>query len=600
MRESLSYKNNHWAFPANHLKNALAHFQGRHGSIILTTMVSLLFISCKPQTKPSATPNKQIQEELFTDHTVASGINFTHQAGDPTDYFMPRSLGSGVALLDFNLDGFMDIYCLQNAGPGSEVVHQLFKQTPNGTFEDVTSSSGLGVDGHGMGVTAGDLTNDGYPDLLVTGYLHSRLFVNIQGTHFKEVSTQSKIDNPAWGMSASFLDYDRDGWLDIVIANYIEYAPSVQCTNSKGEQEFCGPDGFPSAVPKLYRHTGRLEHGAPVFEDATTASGLAGHPGPGLGVACFDVNGDGWVDIFFADDAKPNRLFINQQNGQFKEEGLKRGIALDAMGQTRANMGVGVGDVDHDGLLDLFVTHLATERHTLWRQGPQGIFSDRTASFGLNDSDWRGTGFGALMADFNNDGLTDIAFVNGDIRAIQSPESNETGASIPFWQKYAQRNQLFLHQGGTTFRDVSNHNPAFCKTSNVGRGLAYGDLNNDGAIDLILSSIDSPLKILMGKPEKIGHWLTIQATLPNAGNREDIGAEITVTSGDHTWRRWLNPAMGYLCSNDPRLHFGLGTNDQTDAIEILWSDGSRESFPGTSANHILTIQKGTGTLMDKE
>ena len=523
------------------------------------------------------------------------GIRFDHHPGDPSDYFMPRSLGSGVALLDYNRDGLMDIYCLQNTGSDTGSLNQLFRQNSDGTFGNTTDSSGLGIDGHNMGVAVGDVTNDGFTDVLVVGYLRSRLFINVEGTHFKEVTREAGIDNPAWGMSASFLDFDRDGWLDIVIANYIEYAPSVACNNSRGEREFCGPDGFPSAVPKLYRNSGKLENGSPLFEDVTTSSGLARVPGPGLGVACFDVDGDGWTDIFFADDAKPNRLLINQQNGQFQEEGLKRGIALDAMGQTRANMGVGVGDVDNDGLMDLFVTHLATERHTLWKQGPRGMFSDRTASFGLNASSWRGTGFGALMADFNNDGQTDIAFVNGDIRARMNATLETDHPLGPFWQTYAQRNQLFMHEGATTFKDISDQNPAFCGDENVGRGLVSGDINNDGVVDMILSGIAAPVKVLRGNPETSGHWLIVQATLPNAGHRDDIGAEIIVSAAGKTWHRWLNPGMSYMCSNDPRLHFGLGDIAQIDSIRVIWSDGSREDFPGGETDRIVSLQKGSGT-----
>jgi len=569
-------------------------------SILCLMVVTFCLSACKPASKETtSTPKppapKPVSKEWFSDVTDQLGIRFAHNPGDPSDYFMPRSLGSGVALLDYNRDGLMDIYCLQNTGPDTGNLNQLFRQKSDGTFENTTESSGLGIDGHNMGVAVGDVTNDGFPDVLVVGYLSSRLFINVEGSHFKEVTREAGIDNPAWGMSASFLDFDRDGWLDIVIANYIEYAPSVACTNNRGEREFCGPDGFPSAVPKLYRNSGNMEKGSPLFEDVTTSSGLARVPGPGLGVACFDVDGDGWTDIFFADDAKPNRLLINQNNGQFQEEGLKRGIALDAMGQTRANMGVGVGDVDNDGLLDLFVTHLATERHTLWRQGPRGMFSDRTASFGLNATSWRGTGFGALMGDFNNDGQTDIAFVNGDIRAKMNATIEPDHPLGPFWQKYAQRNQLFMHEGATTFKDISDQNPSFCGDENVGRGLVSGDINNDGVVDMILSGIAAPVKVLQGNPETNGHWLIVQATLPNAGNRDDIGAEIIVSAAGKTWHRWLNPGMSYMCSNDPRLHFGLGDMTQIDSIRVIWSDGGQEDFPGGDTDRMVSLQKGSGT-----
>lgn len=549
----------------------------------------LIFLSSACGKEPQSTNNKSFvkEPELFTDVSSKSKIAFRHDAGDPEDYFMPRSLGSGVALMDFNLDGLLDVYLLQNAGPDSGAKNQLFKQKEDGTFEDVSSQSGLDVAGFNMGVAIGDISNDGYPDVLLTGYQSTRLFLNQEGRHFTEITKPARLDNPGWGTSASLMDFDRDGWLDIVIANYIEYTPSVECTGKDGKREFCGPDGFPSATSKIYRNTGS-DH---IFEDVSVASGIARYPGPGLGVVCLDFNGDHWPDIFFADDAKPNRLFINQQNGTFEEEGLKRGLALDAMGQTKANMGVAVGDMDNNGMIDIFVTHLATERHTLWHQEPTGFFADRTASFGLNSSGWRGTGFGTVMADFDNDSDLDIAFVNGDIRATKEKQTTTDADLNPFWVKYTQRNQLFLNNGKGEFKDVSDQNPSFSKTPNVGRGLAVGDLNNDGHIDLVISSIDAPIKILYGQKQSENNWITIQATDPLKGNRMDFGAEVTVVSGAKRWKKWLNPGGSYLCSNDPRLHFGLGELTEIDAIEVRWSDGTIENFPGATSGSFIILEK---------
>jgi enediyne biosynthesis protein E4 len=556
----------------------------------LCLLAILLTFGCDQNPDLSGPKDTKVHQELFTDKTGHIGISFVHQSGDPNDYFMPRSLGSGTALFDFNLDGLLDIYCLQNAGPGSGINNQLFKQNTDGTFDNISKGSGLDVDGHSMGVAVGDISNDGYPDVLITGYQSTRLFLNLEGRGFQEITEASGIDNPGWSSSASFLDFDRDGWLDIAIANYIEYAPSVECSGKDGKREFCGPDGFPSATPKLYRNTGKDF----TFEDVTVPSGFARHPGPGLGVVCQDFNGDHWVDIFFADDAKPNRLFINQQNGTFLEEGLKRGLALDAMGHTKANMGVAVGDADNDEMIDIFVTHLVTERHTLWRQEPPGIFSDRTASFGLTQSQWRGTGFGTVMADFDNDTDMDIAYVNGDIRATQIEQVNPKSAPNQFWFQYAQRNQIFLNNGDGKLEDASELNPAFCENLNVGRGLAVGDLNNDGQLDLVVSSIDSPVRILFGKTHGDKNWILIRATDPERGNRVDYGTEVTVIAGQNRWRKWLNPGGSYLCSNDPRLHFGLSEYPDYDSIEVLWSDGTTEKFAGGKASKIINLQKGSG------
>jgi hypothetical protein len=534
------------------------------------------------------------QAQWFTAMASSRGLNFVHQAGDPSDYFMPRSLGSGTAILDVNQDGLMDVFCLQNAGPNSGVFHTLFIQQSDGSFQPADASYGLAVDGHAMGVAAGDLTNDGYPEILITGYLEARLFLNLQGNGFREITRESGVDNPEWGTSATMLDYNRDGWLDMVIANYVEYAPSVDCSGSDGRPEFCGPDGFPSAIPKLFRHTGKVVDGCPIFEDVTAAAGLAAHPGPGLGVACYDFSGDGWVDIFFADDAKPNRLFVNQQDGRFAEEALKRGIALDAMGQTKANMGVGVGDIDSDGLVDVFVTHLSTERHTLWQQGPAGVFSDRTAAQGLNQTAWRGTGFGAIMADFDNNGLNDLAFVNGDIRAKHGERGDDIVASSAFWAQYAQRNQLLSNDGSGKLIDISPKNEAFCGEPGVGRGLAVGDLNNDGALDLVLSQIEAPTKVLLGHSHAQANWVTFRAILPEAGGRDDLGAEIVIQTQSAKHKQWLNPGASYLCSNDPRIHFGLGNASADATVLITWSDGMQEHFGPLPINQFHTLSKGQG------
>jgi hypothetical protein len=558
-------------------------------SILIINLLMFFIIGCEKQSQPTSKKANQGTLERFIDVTIKTKIAFTHQTSDPKDYFMPLDMGSGLALMDYNLDGLLDIYLLQNAGPGSNIKNQLFKQNEDGTFDNVSDHSGLDVDGYNMGVAIGDISNDGYPDVLLTGFQSTRLFLNQGGQNFTEITKAANIDNPGWGTSASFLDFDRDGWLDIVIANYIEYTPGVECTGKDGKREFCGPDGFPSATSKLYRNTGKDN----LFEDVSVTSGIARHPGPGLGVVCLDFNGDHWPDIFIADDAKPNRLFINQQNGTFEEEGLKRGLALDAMGQTKANMGVAVGDMDNNGMIDIFVTHLATERHTLWHQKPPGFFTDRTASFGLNQSHWRGTGFGTVMADFDNDTDLDIAFVNGDIRASsEEPVTHESNLG-PFWSKYAQRNQLFLNNGNAEFEDISKQNPSFCNNANVGRGLATGDLNNDGILDLVISSIGSPVRILYGKSDKINQWVTIFATDPQKGNRIDIGAEVTVISETNRWKKCLNPGGSYLCSNDPRLHFGLGELREFEEIEVRWTDGSIEQYPGRKSGSIIRIEKGS-------
>jgi hypothetical protein len=312
-------------------------------------------------------------------------------------------------------------------------------------------------------------------------------------------------------------------------------------------------------------------------------------------VFCADFNGDGWPDIFVANDGRPNHLWINQRDATFKEEAVARGIAYNAMGKAEANMGIAIGDVDGDGLFDVFVTHLTDETNTLWKQGPRGLFQDRTVGLGLASPRWRGTGFGTVMADFDHDGALDLALVNGRVKrpvgsAAPPPSTDNTEV---LWRSYAERNQLFANDGTGKFRDVSLANAPFSGTPRVSRGLVCGDIDGDGALDLLVTSISSPARLYRNVAPKRGHWLMIRALDP-ALRRDAYGAEITVRAGDRHWVRHLNPGYSFLCSNDPRAHFGLGPISQIDAIEVRWPDGSEETFTGRAADQLVVLHKGEG------
>ncbi len=557
----------------------------------------------------------------FQDWTTEKGLHFQHDAGPaPGQYFMPQMIGSGAALFDFNGDGRLDIYLLQNGGPQG-ARNRLYQQISDGRFQDVSTGSGLDIAGYNMGVAIGDVNNDGRPDVVVTQYSGVKLFLNQGNGRFQDVTDEAGLHNPSWGASAAFLDFDRDGWLDLVVVNYVDYDPSVPCTGLSGIPDYCPPRTFPGSVPRLFRNLGARRTGegnppvgkdqgvntprssAPVrFEDVTAASGLGRLAGPGLGVLCADFDGDGWPDIFIANDGEANRLWINQHDGQFKEESISRGVAYNAMGQAEAGMGVTLGDVDGDGLFDLYVTHLTEENNRLWKQGPRGLFRDQTVQAGLVQGHGHGTGFGTVLGDFNRDGALDLAIVNGRVsKAVRTLSSspphsggNEEGALGPHWSFYAERNQLFRNDGAGHFRDISFANPALCARPNIARGLAYGDIDNDGKLDLLVTTVAGPARLYHNIASPDGHWLCIRAVDPEHGERDAVGAEVRVHAGPRRWLRWINPATSFLCSNDPRAHFGLGPNVQVDAITILWPDGSRERFPGGQADHQLTLYKGKG------
>jgi hypothetical protein len=572
------------------------------------------------RTNLASTSGESAYPPWFDDVTDTVGLKFVHDPGPVGHYFMPQAIGSGGAVFDFDNDGRLDIYLLQNAGPGSHSTNRLFHQGPDGRFTDVSAGSGLDVAGYGMGVAIGDVNNDGWPDVLVTEYGRLRLFLNNGNGTFTDITKEAGLDSPLWGTSASFFDYDRDGWLDLVVVNYVTYDSARWCAASDSQRDFCGPDPFQGMVTKLYRNLG-VERGAwsaergapnptlgglrsalraPRFKDVTLESGLGRVRGPGLGVFCADFDGDHWPDILVANDGKPNRLWINQHDGTFKEEAVVRGIAYNCLGRTEANMGVAVGDVDCDGLFDVLVTHLTEETNTLWKQGPRGLFQDRTAGAGLTRPSWRGTGWGTVLADFDHDGALDLAVVNGRTKRPRTLEGYPAGSSAgdPFWSPYVERNQLFRNDGNGRFVDLSLSNAAFCGTPRVGRGLICADIDGDGALDLLVTNIAGPARMYRNIAPKRGHWLMVRALDP-ALHRDAYGAEITVRIGSRRLMRWINPGYSYLCSNDPRAHFGLGWAEHVDAFEVVWPDGTEEGFPGGTVDRVVVLRKGEGRRMEK-
>lgn len=588
----------------------------REMALAMLLMMTILCLTsgCRPSTESEPRPitagqageqGDQASEpsELFRDVTKAWGIDFVHQALEHEQiFFMPRSIGSGAALFDFDGDEKLDLFLVQNGGAGSGAKNRLYRQV-NGRFEDVSANSGLDVDGSGMGVTCGDLNNDGRIDVLVTEYGAAKLFVNrTMGSrpHFEEITAASGIDNRLWGTSTCCLDYDRDGWLDLLLVNYLNYDPSRWCADGSSSQEFCGPDNFPGCVAKLFRNRGVEKPGDdPRFEEVTVSSGLGAQAGPGLGVFCADFDGDRWPDILVANDGHPNYLWMNQRDGKFKEEATSRGLAYNSMGRTEANMGIAVGDVDTDGLFDILVTHLSEETHTLWSQESTGLFIDKTAVSGVSAAKWRGTGFGTALADLDNDSDLDLVIVNGRVTRASGRLPEPEPGLAQFWWPYAQRDQVLLNTGKGRFEDASDANPTLSRFASVSRGLACGDINQDGALDLVVTRIAGPPAVLLNRAVASGSWLRVRAFDPR-WSRDAYGAEVRVTAGGKTAMRWINPGYSFLCSNEPVAHFGLGALDRVDQIEVMWPDGVREIFPGGEVNRGVTVRRGEGESVNDE
>jgi len=548
--------------------------------------------------------------DWFEDITARSGIAFTHQVETSGKYLYSESVGSGGAFLDFDNDGRLDVYLIHNVHPSSAATNRLFHQQPDGRFKDVSVGSGLDVTGYGNGLAVGDVNNDGLPEVLITEYDRIRLFLNRGSGRFADVTGAAGLTNRHWSVPAAFVDYDRDGWLDLVVGNYLDFDPTQRCPDAKGQPDFCGPHGFPSTVTRLFRNVGASAPSPPSdggeearavatsgvrFEDVTVRSGLSRAPGKAMEIVCADFDGDHWPDIFITDDGLPNRLFVNQRNGAFKEEAVARGLAFTGMGAAAANMGVALGDADGDGLFDVFVPHLGEENHTLWRQEPRGIFQDDTVRAGLLNVAWHGTGFAAVFADFDGDGAHDLAIANGLVRRRLGKAPAKLAAGIaPFWQPYAEPAQLFANDGQGKFREISPANSAFCGEALVGRGLVCGDIDNDGAPELLITGISSPARLYRNVAAPRGHWLGVRALDPALGGRDAYGAEITVRAGGKSWWRLVQPAYGYASSNDPRVHFGLGAAATVESIHILWPDGVAEEFPGGAADRYLVLRKSAG------
>ncbi len=551
-------------------------------------------VGCHPASSPT-TVSAPATPPWFQDVTTHVGLNFVQNPGPADDFFFPEIIGSGAAIFDYDNDGRMDLYLLQGAGPHSQATNRLYHQQPNGHFQDVTAGSGLGIAGYNTGVAVGDVNNDGLPDVLVCGYGGVRLFLNNGNGTFRDVTHEAGLDDPHWAVSASFFDYDRDGKLDLVVTNYVEYIPKP-CPDPAGRPDYCAPAGFPFTSSRLYHNLGPLPGKLSIhFADVTDQSGLGHASGPGLGVATVDFNGDGWPDILITQDGQPNRLWINGHNGTFKDEALVRGVAFNNSGVAQANMGIGLGDLDGSGLPSVYVTHLTEEGNTLWTPVSGGLYQDSTARAGLS-AVRRGTGFGTVMADFNNDGFPDLAVVNGRVRRVQTGagETQALGGLGPHWSPYAEKNQLLAGDAPGRFRDISDSNPALCGTPNVGRGLACGDIFNDGGLDLVVTSIAGPVRILRNIAPHRGHWLDVRAIDPQLGGRDAYGARVMVEAGGRRQFGWISPAYSIACSNDPRAHFGLGVNARVDKIEVLWPDGRSEMFPACAADQVLTLKRGRG------
>jgi hypothetical protein len=513
--------------------------------------------------------------EWFVDAAERTGLRFTHANGMSGGRFMTEILGSGVALFDYDNDGDLDVFLVQSKGR-SRLFRNNLIETGTLSFSDVTDASGMRTSGYGMGVATGDFDNDGFVDLYVTSFGTSQLFHNNGNGTFTDVSKASRTAVAGWSVSAAFFDYDRDGWPDLFVGTYLQYSLELntKCFSPSGAVDYCTPNTYRPQPSRLFHnnHDG-------TFTDVTAKSGIGAEYGPALGVSTVDVDGDGWIDLFVANDSQPNQLWINQHDGTFKNVALASGVALTAEGKAEASMGVDAGDADNDGDDDLFITEQNGEGHNLYVNDGKGMFEDQSARSGLASASLAFTGFGTAWFDYDNDGWLDLLTVNGAVQTIQSLAQ----ANDPF--PFHQTRQLFHNRGNLRFEDVSATAGAVFTMSEVGRGAAFGDVDNDGDIDVVVNNNNGPARLLINNIGNRKHWIGLKLERDIPGARVEIIRKNTPT----LWRR-ARVDGSYASANDPRVLVGLGDSTETPVVRVHWPDGRTTDVKNVAIDRYVVVE----------
>ncbi len=521
----------------------------------------------------------------FEDISAGSGLDAPLVSGSAEKRYILESMGGGVGFIDFDDDGWIDIYLVNGAVLDDEgevrrvASDRLYRNNRDGTFADVTAGAGLGDPSWGMGVAVADVDGNGFPDLYITNYGPNRLYLNRGDGTFSETARAAGVAGAEWSSSAAFADYDGDGDVDLYVSNYLEFSRSDPSEDSlfcryRGIRVQCGPRGMIPTADRLYENLGDGR-----FEDVTEASGMALAPDSyGLGVIWADYDDDGDPDLYVANDSTSNFLFRNNGDKSFEEAALVASVALSEDGKEQAGMGVDFGDYDNDGDLDLIVTNFSDDYNTLYRNLGDGEFADISYRVGLGESTWALLGWGAQFADVDRDGFLDIAVANGHV--YPELDGHEFGVA------YRQPNAVFMNRKADSFKRTDLPPAAPHQSS---RGLAVGDIDNDGAVDLLIANLDATPTLLRGRPSA-GHWLLLD--LRGAPpNRSAIGARAVVKTGDRTQTRYVRSGGSYQSQSDLRLHFGLGGDTVIDEIRVHWPNGREQVLETVEADQILRIEQ---------
>jgi len=549
--------------------------------------------------------------------TEEAGLGtFRHCNGMSGELYFAENIGAGLGLVDVDQDGDLDLYLVQGTVMGSgktladvvafdgveeDLRDRLFLNEgtgPNGVprFRDGTEAAGILASGYGMGVAAGDVNNDGFPDLYITNFGPNQLFRNRGDGTFEDVTAIAGVEDSRWSTAASFFDYDRDGWLELYVGGYLDFDPSRHetCRAESGAPDYCSPEAYNPLPDRLFHN-----RGDGTFEDVTAASGIGSVLGPALGSVTADLDGDGWVDLYVGNDQKPNFLFRNRGDGTFEEVALLAGSSVNREGRAEASMGLDAADLDGDRDLDLFMTHLGQESNTLYLNDGDGVFRDRSFESGLGIPSIASTGFGTRASDLDGDGDLDLLVANGSVKILE--EQRRRGDLHPL----RERNQLFLNLGDGSFEEAQG---AFAGSvfdvEAVSRGAAFGDLDNDGDVDVVLSQNHGPVRLLLNQSPRTKPWIGLRLVAGEAG-QDMLGALVEARRSDgRILVRRSHTDGSYLSSSDPRVLLGLGMAATVEAeaqvgkaiesVRVTWPDGTSESWQSLEVGAYTSLRQGQG------
>ena len=558
--------------------------------VLLAALLGILAGSIRAQQTPLAPPI------TFRDITQKAGIHFTHNNAAFGKKYLPETMGPGVAFIDYDNDGWPDIFLLNGTDwpnrPSKHSTPKLYHNNHDGTFTDVTHKAGLDVELFGMGVAVGDYDNDGYDDLFVTALGQSHLFHNNGNGTFTDVTQKAGMMGPnEFSTSAAWIDYDKDGKLDLVVGNYVQWSMQgdLYCTLDGKSKSYCTPESYKGTAVRLWHNLGNGK-----FEDVTKKAGLGDPTSKTLGIAILDYDNDGWPDLLFSNDTQPNKLYRNNGNGTFTEKAVVAGVAFSEDGVARAGMGVDAADYDRSGATSILISNFSNQMLSLYHNEGKGLFIDEAPRSEIGRASLLTLGFGCFFFDYDLDGWLDIFIANGHIDSdIQRVQPNV---------KYAMPPHLFRNLGKGNFQEVTKSLGSGLSNPRVGRGAAYGDINNDGRLDLLLSTNGGPAYLFENTPS-VGAPANQSLRIKLVGtksNRDGIGTVVKLTSGGETRSQMLRSGSSYLSSSELVLTFGLGQKDKADTIEIRWPSGQIDRLSAVPAGQTVTVTESKGITSSRK